>query len=50
MAVAVARKVLRRESGEEKDVVICESMLEDMGGGSGEMALKKRWLLWAMEA
>jgi len=50
MALAVARKVVRRDSGEEKDLVIWWARMDDISGGSGEMALKKKWLLWAMEA
>ena len=52
MAFAVARKVVRRDSMEEKDLSISfrSSVLGPGACMAGVRHLKNMWLLWAMEA
>ena len=50
MAFAVARNSARKESREEKSEFIWLSRACGMGTGVGEMYVKNRWLLWAIEA
>ena len=50
MALAVAMKVSRSESGEEKDSLILEARIVDIGGGFGERVEKNWWLDQAMLA
>ena len=45
MAFAVAMKVARKDSGEEKELEIVRFRESDMGLGSGERPAKKLWLL-----
>lgn len=50
MALAVAMKVSRSDSGEEKESLILDPRTEDIGGGSGERVEKNWWLDQAMLA
>lgn len=50
MAAAVATKVLRRDSGEEKELVTFSIMRGDMAVGVGDRVEKNWWLFQAMLA
>ena len=50
MALAVARKVARKDSILEKEAEILFSREGEMGEGVGERVEKKEWLFQAMEA